>query len=82
MKVPGTPPDTRFYPILKRYSEGRISAYDAACEIQDMDLPGFGDPSAGDVVMWAKMSGYGIPAPSEDEARREAEEILGRSSDS
>jgi hypothetical protein len=82
MKVPATTPDTRFYPILKKYSEGRISAYDAACEIQDMDLPGFDDPSASEVVLWAKMAGYGIPAPTEEEARREAEEILRRISGS
>jgi len=72
------PPDPRFHPILERYSRGEVSAYDAACEIQDLGIPGFEDPSASEVVLWSRMTGYGIPTPSEEEARREAEEILRR----
>ena len=72
------PPDPRFYPILERYSRGELSAYDAACEIQDLKIPEFHDPSASEVVLWSKMAGYGIPAPSEEEARAEADEILRR----
>jgi len=78
MTISLKPPDARFHPILKKYSEGRISAYDAACEIQDMGLPGFDDPSASEVVLWAKMVGYGIPTPTEEEARHEAAAILRR----
>ena len=80
MKIPVHPPDERFYPVLKKYSEGRISAYDAACEIQDLGIPGFDDPSASEVVLWAKMTGFGIPTPTRDEAEKEAAEILRRSS--
>ena len=76
------PPDRRFYPILKRYSAGEVSAYDAACEIQDLNLPGYSDPSAGDVVVWARLTGFGIPTPTEEEAQAEADRILGRDRDS
>ncbi len=69
-------PDPAFHAILKRYSRGEVSAYDAACDIQDLGLPGYHDPSASEVVLWAKEAGYGIPTPSEADARREAEAIL------
>lgn len=72
------PPDARFFPILERESRGALSAYDAACEIQDLGPPGFHDPSASEVVLWSRMAGFGIPTPSEDEARAEAEAILAR----
>lgn len=75
---PELPPDERFYPILEKYALGRISAYDAACEIQEMGLPGYDDPSASEVVLWAKMTGYGIPTPTEAEAREEAAAILAK----
>ncbi len=61
MPIKVAEPDKHFFPILKRYSEGKISAYNAACEIQDMNIPGFNDPSASEVVIWAKMAVYGIP---------------------
>lgn len=64
--------------VLRRYSKALVSAYDAACEIQDLGLPGFHDPSAGDVVAWVRETGLGIPAPSEEEASAEAEIILRR----
>ena len=70
--------DPRIYPILLRYSRGMVSAYDAACDIQDLGLPGYHDPSAADVVVWVKAVGYGIPAPSEEEARAEAAAVLAR----
>lgn len=76
MKVQASPPDKAFYPILKKYSEGNISAYDAACEIQDLKIPGFEDPSASEVVIWSQMAGFGIPTPSEEEAQAEADAIL------
>lgn len=76
MKVKASPPDKRFYPILKKYSEGNISAYDAACEIQDLKIPGFEDPSASEVVIWSQMAGFGIPTPSEEDAQAEADAIL------
>jgi hypothetical protein len=72
------PPDERFFPILRRYAAGQVSAYDAACEIQDLTLPGYHDPSASEVVLWAKMAGFGIPTPTEEEAHQEAAEILER----
>jgi hypothetical protein len=45
---------------------------------QDLGLPGYGDPSAGDVVFWSRAAGFGIPTPSEEEARAEAQIILDR----
>ena len=81
MKILPPRPDERFFPILRRYSEGQVSAYDAACEIQDLGLPGFPDPSAGDVVVWARAAGFGIPTPTEEDARAEAAEILRRMED-
>lgn len=76
--VDGTLPAHRaFYPILARYAKGEVSAYNAACEIQDLGLPGYHDPSASEVVLWARQTGYGIPSPSEEEARAEADRILG-----
>lgn len=77
-EVPMLPPDERFLPILKRYADGQVSAYDAACEIQDLGIPGYHDPSASEVVHWSKMTGFGIPAPTEEEAQQEAAEILAR----
>ena len=76
--LPTLPPDERFYPVLKKYAEGGISAYDAACEIQEMEIPGYHDPSASEVVLWARMAGFGLPTPTEEEARAEAEAILSR----
>jgi hypothetical protein len=69
-------PDERLHPTLRKYADGQISAYDAACEIQDMRIPGYDDPSASEVILWAVAVGYGIPAPSEEEAREEATRIL------
>lgn len=78
MKQSAPPPDERFYPVLERYSRGEVSAYDAACDIQELGIPGFEDPSASEVVLWAKMAGFGIPTPGEDEAQAEADAILAR----
>lgn len=72
------PPDPRIFPILRRWAAGEVSAYDAACEIQDLGLPGYHDPSAGDVVAWSRAAGFGIPSPTEAEAHAEALEILRR----
>jgi hypothetical protein len=69
--------DPRILPVLDRYSRGEVSAYDAACDIQDLGIHGLDDPSAGDVVYWAWEAGLGPPIPSEEEARAEAERIIG-----
>ena len=71
--------DVRLLPVLQRYSGGEVSAYNAACDIQDLGLPGLDDPAAGDVVMWARRT-FGIPTPSEEQAQAEADEILRRRS--
>lgn len=76
MTAPVSQPDKKFYPVLKRYADGDISASAAADEIYDMKVAGFEDPSAGDVVAWAKLAGYGTPSPSEAEAKAEAAELL------
>ncbi len=76
MTIPLAPPDKKFYPVLKKYSDGDISASNAAYEIYEMKIPGYEDPSASEVILWAKMAGYGIPTPSEEEAKAQAAEIL------
>lgn len=73
-----TVPDERILPILRRYAAGEIPAYDAACEIQDLGLPGYHEPSAGDIVVWSRIAGFGIPTPSGEEAQAEARAILDR----
>ena len=78
MIVPTLPADPRFYPVLRRYSQGQLSAYDAACEIQALGIPGYHDPSASEVILWARQSGYGIPAPTRAEAAAEVARILDR----
>ncbi|MDX1394305.1 MAG: hypothetical protein R3195_07940 [Gemmatimonadota bacterium] len=75
------PPPDSFRPILERYSRGEVSAYDAACDIQDLGEPGFDDPSASEVILWTRMIGLGPPVPDEAEARAEADRILRRMSD-
>ena len=76
MHAPIDPPDTRLYPILQRYAAGELSAYDAACEIQELGIPGYHDPSASEVVLWSKAAGFGIPTPTEEAAQAEAAAIL------
>ncbi len=76
MTTPVTQPDKKFYPVLKKYADGDISASTAADEIYEMKVPGFEDPSPGDVVAWSRLVGYGIPSPTEDEAKAEAAEML------
>ena len=75
MKVKATPPDPRTFPVLKRYSEGGLSAANAAFEIQAMNIPGCDDPSASEVILWTRMAGFDLPAPSREEAEREADEL-------
>ena len=51
----------------------------AAYEIQTLNIPGYDDPSITEVVLWSKAVGYGIPMQiSEEEAEKEAEEIIRR----
>jgi hypothetical protein len=68
--------DPRILPVLRRYAAGEVSAYDAACDIQDLRIPGYEDPSASEVVLWARQTGIGLPAPTEEEAQAEADAIL------
>jgi len=75
MKIKAAPPDPRTFPVLKRYSEGGLSAANAAFEIQAMNIPGCDDPSASEVILWTRMAGFGLPAPSREEAEREADEL-------
>ena len=75
MKIKATPPDPRTFPVLKRYSEGDLSAANAAFEIQAMNIPGCDDPSASEVILWTRMAGFNLPAPSREEAEREADEL-------
>jgi hypothetical protein len=68
--------DDRALLVLRRYSRGQVSAYNAATEIQELGLPGLGDVSAADVVVWARQVGFGTPRVSREEAEAEAEAIL------
>lgn len=72
------PLDARLLPVLRKYSAGDLSAYDAACEIQELGLPGYHDPTAGDVVAWMREAGLSLPAPTREEAEAEAAAILKR----
>ncbi len=81
MTAPPKQPDQKFYPVLKKYADGDISASAAADEIYEMKLPGYEDPAAGDVVAWAKLAGYGIPSPSEEDAKAEAAALLRKRSE-
>lgn len=81
MEAPNTPfppEDDRFFAILLRYSAGDLSAYNAACEIQELGLPGFDDPSASEVIIWTRDAGLNLPSPTEAEARAEAQRIIDR----
>jgi len=69
-------PDKRIYPILEQYAAGDISASDAAYDIQQLKIPGYEDPSASEVIIWSRMAGFGIPTPSEAEAKEEADRAL------
>ena len=51
---------------------------DAATDIQALGIEGFHDPSASEVVLWARKAGYGGPAPTREEAQEEARAILER----
>ncbi len=73
--------DPRTHPILRRYARGEISAANAAYEIQELGLPGFEDPSASEVILWAIAAGFGIPSSSREEAEAEAERIVRRMTD-
>jgi hypothetical protein len=75
------PLDFRLLPILRKYSSGAVSAYDAACEIQELGLPGYHDPTAGDVVAWVREAGLGPPAATREDAEAEAAAILKRMRD-
>ena len=72
------PADEQSAVILKAYAAGDIGAADAAFEIQALGLPGFENPSASEIIIWAKAAGFGIPTPTRDEAREEAARIIAR----
>ncbi len=61
MQVKISPPDPRIFDILKAYSQGQVSAANAAFDIQARGIPGLEDPSASEVILWSKMAGFGIP---------------------
>ncbi|MDE1154032.1 MAG: hypothetical protein PW788_15985 [Micavibrio sp.] len=70
------PPDKRLYPILEQYAAGDLSAADAAYDIQQLKIPGYEGPSASEVIIWSRMAGFGIPAPTAEEAKAEADRAL------
>jgi hypothetical protein len=70
--------DERILDILKKYSEGDMSAADAAYDIQALRIPGFENPSASEVIIWSKDAGFGIPTPSDEEVQEQVARILAR----
>lgn len=72
------PPDPRIFDILKAYSQGQVSAANAAFDIQARGIPGLEDPSASEVILWSKMAGFGIPDPGEEAAQAEAAALAAR----
>lgn len=76
-----SPVDPRILPLLREYSAGRISAPNAAFEIQALGLLGYDDPSASEVILWTRAAGLRLPGPTKEEAEAEAEALrkkLGR----
>ena len=53
--------------LLKAYSQGQITAENAAWEIQQLKIDGFLNPSVSEVIIWSRNAGYGIPNPPDAE---------------
>lgn len=70
--------EARFSDILQRYAASEVSAADAAYEIQELKIPGFGFPSASEVILWSKAAGFGIPDESDAEVQEQVARILAR----
>lgn len=57
--------------ILKQYAAGCISAEAAAYEIWKGSFTDEPDPRAGDIIVWSKSLGFGIPTPTDKDVARE-----------
>jgi len=58
---------------LKAYSQGQITAENAAWEIQQLNIDGFLNPSVSEVVVSSSNAGYGTPNPSDEEVAAQVE---------
>ena len=63
---------------LKAYSQGQITAENAAWEIQQMNTDGFLNPSVSEVIIWSRNAGYGIPNPPDSEVAAQVEKAWKR----
>lgn len=63
---------------LKKYSSGYQSAETTAYNLWELGMTADfePDPHAGDVIMWAKELGLGIPSESKQEADEAAERAI------
>jgi hypothetical protein len=59
--------------LLKAYSEGQITAENAAWEIQRLNINGYLNPSVSEVILWSRNAGYGIPNPPDAEVAAQVE---------
>ncbi len=63
---------------VKKYAAGEQSAEAAGYLLREagMTLPGEPDPRAGDVIVWSKQLGYGLPTIHSDEVEAEVEAAM------
>lgn len=62
--------------IVHGYAMGKFTASGAAWELWNRKLTPLDDPRAGDVIVWAKECGYGIPIPPDDEVEEQVRKAL------
>jgi hypothetical protein len=63
---------------IKKYAVGEQSAEATGYLLREagMTLPGEPDPRAGDVIVWSKQLGYGLPTISDEEVEAEVEAAM------
>jgi hypothetical protein len=69
-------PDPRIHDLLTKYAEGKISASNAALEIQNRSIPGYDNPSASDVILWCKRGSFAESPPPEEHFTRLPEKAI------
>lgn len=62
--------------IIANYVAGKDTDAGAAWELWHNKLTQFDDPRAGDVIVWAKELGLGIPNPPESEVEEQVQKAL------
>ncbi len=63
---------------IKKYAAGEQSAEATGYRLWEakMTLPGEPNPRAGDVIVWSKQLGYGLPTISDEEVEAEVEAAM------